>query len=166
MRQITLLLILLLGFINSYSQEVDLLRLAYDRSSIQSNQIGMAVSPDGKLIAFVYEDKTIKIFDISIGRFVSRFTSSFNDLFDVQFGSNQELALVESAQVRIIDLESQSEVVSFPLVKKATKTAYSGEHNLLAVGQMEGYVQVYNVSAHKYLELLGNYTNPIYPLLL
>ena len=145
MRQITLLLILLLGFINSYSQEVDLLRLAYDRSSIQSNQIGMAVSPDGKLIAFVYEDKTIKIFDISIGRFVSRFTSSFNDLFDVQFGSNQELALVESAQVRIIDLESQSEVVSFPLVKKATKTAYSGEHNLLAVGQMEGYVQVFDL---------------------
>ncbi len=142
MRLTALFFILVMTQLSVQAQEVDLLRLAYDRPSVQSSQQGMAVSPDGKFIAFVYEDKTIKIFDASIGRFVSRFTTSFDDLFDVQFASNHEVVLVESEKVRMIDLKSQSEVASFPLVKKATKTAYSGEHGVLAVGQMEGYVQV------------------------
>ncbi|HEY5691208.1 MAG TPA: hypothetical protein VIS49_07110 [Cyclobacteriaceae bacterium] len=63
MRLTALLFILLMTRLLALTQEVDLLRLAYDRPNIQSAQEGMAVSPDGKFIAFVYEDKTIKLFE-------------------------------------------------------------------------------------------------------
>lgn len=149
MRLTVLLFILLMTQLSAPAQEVDLLRLAYDRPNIQSAQEGMAVSPDGKFIAFVYEDKTIKLFEVPVGRFVDKFVVSFDNLFDVQFASNHTLALIESEVVRIIDLKSQLEVSKFSLVKKSTKTAYSGEHDLLAVGQMEGYVQVFDLRQRK-----------------
>ena len=55
-----------------HAQEADLVRLDYDRASVKASQIGMAVSPDGKQIAFAYNDQTIKIFDVAINRFVKK----------------------------------------------------------------------------------------------
>ncbi|MEQ9412369.1 MAG: hypothetical protein RIF39_00990, partial [Cyclobacteriaceae bacterium] len=130
-------------------QEVDLLRLGYDLPAIQSKQKGMAVSPDGKLIAFLYEDKTAKLFDVSIGRFIKKFKAPFEDLFDVQLSSNQQLILVEGKIVRVVDLNTENEITQYPLEAEATKTVFSGKHNLIAVGQKEGYVAVIDLKAQK-----------------
>ncbi len=147
--RIILSLFLISGFFNALSQEVDLMRLAYDLPAIQSRQAGMAVSPDGKHIAFLYEDKTVKIFDASIGRFHKKFKADFGDLFEVQFASNQQLALIEPKLVRVIDLQTGNELAQFPLEAVATKTAFSSKHNLLAIGQQEGYVAVINLTTLK-----------------
>jgi hypothetical protein len=69
-----LFLILFSGAIAAMAQEVDLVRLAYTKSDITSEQTGMAASADGKYLAFVFKDKTIKIFDVDAARFIKRFT--------------------------------------------------------------------------------------------
>ncbi len=141
--------ILASGYFTAFSQEVDLLRLAYDLTAIQSRQEGMAVSPDGKLIVFLYEDKTVKLFDVTIGRFTKKFTASYENLFDIQLTSNQQLALIEHKIVRVIDLKSEREINQYNLTAEATKTAFSGKHSLLAVGQKEGHVQVIDLKVQK-----------------
>ncbi|MFZ1808031.1 MAG: caspase family protein [Cyclobacteriaceae bacterium] len=149
MRQIILLFLMISGCFGALAQEVDLLRLGYDITSLQSRQKGMAVSPDGKTIAFLYEDKTVKIFDVSIGRFTKKFKAPYEDLFDVQLSSDQQLILVEDKRVRVIDLKTESEIAQYPLEEEATKTAFSGKHNLIAVGQKEGYVAVIDLKGQK-----------------
>lgn len=142
MRRIVLLIILTTGYLPVISQEVDLLRLAYELPAIQSRQVGMAVSPDGNYIAFLYEDNYVKIFDAAVGRFTKRFKTAYENLFDVQFSSGQKLALIETDLVRVIDLKTESEIAQFPLEASAAKTTFSRKHNLLAVGQLEGFVIV------------------------
>lgn len=149
MRRVILLFILTLGYHFSFAQEVDLLRLGYDASTIQAKQKGMAVSPDGDLIVFLYEDKTVKVFDVSIGRFIKKIKVSFDNFFDVQLSSNQQLILVENNLVRVVDLKTGSEISQYPLEAVATKTSYSGKHNLIAIGQREGYVSVIDLNTQK-----------------
>ncbi|MBX2911665.1 MAG: caspase family protein [Cyclobacteriaceae bacterium] len=149
MKKAMVFFVIALGLGRLQAQEVDLLRLGYDRPSIQSGQVGMAVSPDGRFIAFVYEDKTIKVFDASIGRFTKRFKASFDGFFDVQLATGQRLALVGPKSVRVIDLVTEKEIKQFPLEAEATKTSFLGAHNLLAVGQKEGYVQVFDLVANE-----------------
>lgn len=149
MRRIILLFLLTSGCLSAFAQEVDLLRLGYEVTAIQSKQKGMAVSPDGKLIAFLYEDKTVKLFDVSIGRFIKKFKAPYEDLFDVQLSSSQQLILVENKIVRVVDLKTESEIAQYPLEAEATKTSFSGKHNLMAVGQKEGYVAVIDLKAKK-----------------
>ena len=55
-----LFLILFSVTIAAVAQEVDLVRLAYTKSEIKSEQTGMAASADGKYLAFVFKDKTIQ----------------------------------------------------------------------------------------------------------
>lgn len=149
MKRVILLFLLAAGYWVASAQEVDLLRLGYDLPAIQSKQKGMAVSPDGKIIVFLYEDKTVKVFDVTIGRFTKKFEAPYKDLFDVQLSSNQQLILVENKIVRVIDLKTESEINQYPLQAEATKTTFSGKHNLLAVGQKEGYVAVIDLTAQK-----------------
>jgi len=149
MRITFIVLFFFLAAFNTFSQEVDLLRLAYEVPSIHSRQAGMAVSPDGKLIAFVYEDKTVKIFDVSIGRFVKNFKADFDNLFDIRLTAEQRLAIVELKSVKVIDLKTEKEINMFSLTADATKTTFSGKHSLLAVGQKEGYVNVFDLKSLK-----------------
>ncbi|MCB0492008.1 MAG: caspase family protein [Cyclobacteriaceae bacterium] len=149
MRRTILIFILTFSYLSTFAQEVDLLRLGYDLPAIQSKQKGMAVSPDGQLIVFLYEDKTVKVFDVSIGRFIKKFKASYEGLFDVQLSSSQQLILVEGKIVRVVDLKTESEIAQYPLEAEATKTVYSGKHNLIAVGQKEGYVAVIDLKAKK-----------------
>lgn len=145
--RIIILFILVSAAFRAFSQEVDLLRLAYDRPALQSDQIGMAASPDGKFIVFVYKDKTVKLFDVTVGKFIERFKANFDDLFDVQLTSNQLLVLIEPKTVRVVDLKSEKELKQFALQKDATKTSFSPNHSLLAIGQMEGFVQVLDLKS-------------------
>lgn len=132
----------LLLLIPTFAQEVDLTRLSYNKASVQSAQLGMAVSPDGKIITFVYEDKTIKIFDAAVGRFIKRFTASFDDFFDVRVTNDKILALIGSKAVRIIDSNTGQVLKDFAFDNEVTKTAFEGRHNLLALGQKQGFVDV------------------------
>jgi WD40 repeat protein len=127
-----------------FAQEVDLVRLGYASNDISAKQIGMTASADGNLIAFVYNDRTIKIFDVTANRFVKRFKGPYATLFDVQLTSTR-IALVALNEVQIWDWHEERLLKTIPLPHAATKTAFSGKNALLAVGQKEGNVSIINV---------------------
>jgi Caspase domain len=144
MRVSGIILFLLLGVGTSYSQEVDLVRLGYSPSAVSAKQIGVAVSGDGNFVAFVYNDKTIKIFDVAANRFVKRFTGPYSTLFDVQVTPTR-IALISLNEVQVWDWKEERQLKTFKLTNQATKTAFSGKHKLLAVGQKEGNVAIFNI---------------------
>jgi WD40 repeat protein len=106
-----------------YSQEVDLVRLGYASSAVSAKQIGMAVSADGNLIAFVYNDKTVKIFDITANKFVKRFTGPYATLFDVHL-TPTNIILIGLNEVQIWNWKEERLVKTFSLTNQATKTAF------------------------------------------
>jgi WD40 repeat protein len=144
MRVLGVIVFLSLFAVKSYSQEVDLVRLGYTPSSVSAKQIGLAVSGDGNFIAFVYSDKTIKIFDVAANRFVKRFTGPYSTLFDVQITPTR-IALINLNEVQVWDWKEERQIKSFKLTNQATKTAFSGKHKVLAVGQKEGNVAIFNI---------------------
>lgn len=154
MRSAISLILFLLAIVGKvYPQEVDLVRLGYSASAVSAKQIGMAVSADGNLVAFVYSDKTIKIFDIAANRFVKRFTGPLTSVFDVQV-TPTKIILIGLSEVQIWNWKEEQLVKTFRLTNQATKTAFSGKHNLLAVGQKEGTVAVINVEKAEQLNEL------------
>jgi WD40 repeat protein len=154
MRKVLSIIIFILALAgNAYPQEVDLVRLGYAPSAVSAKQIGMAVSGDGNLVAFVYNDKTIKIFDIAANKFIKRFTGPYTSLFDVQV-TPTKIILIGLNEVQIWNWKEEQLVKTFKLTNQATKTAFSGKHNLLAVGQKEGTVAVINVEKAEQLNEL------------
>ncbi len=141
-----ILIALVLMSIHAGAQEVDLVRLGYTKSEITSEQIGMTASVDGRLIAFVFKDKVIRIFDVQAGRFVKRFTGPFSNLFDLQLTNDGKLVMLEKNQVVIIDVKSEKTLNQFTTSAEITKSSYLSTYNVLAVGQREGWVTVYDLN--------------------
>jgi WD40 repeat protein len=138
----------------SYAQQVDLVRLGYSKNEINADQVGMAASPDGKFIGFIYSDKTIKIFDATGGKLVKRFKGPFSDVLDFFLTENGHIALIEKKQVILIDWKKEETVANFPLTDNATKVAYSGATDILGVGQQGGYVALLDLANRKLLHEL------------
>jgi WD40 repeat protein len=154
MRRVISLALFILAIVGkAYPQEVDLVRLGYAPSAVSAKQIGMAVSADGNLIAFVYNDKTIKIFDIAANKFVKRFIGPYATVFDVQI-TPTKIILISLNEVQVWSWKEEQLAKTFKLTNQATKTAFSGKHNLLAVGQKEGTVAVINVEKAEQLNEL------------
>lgn len=140
--------IFLLAFAgNVYAQEVDLVRLGY--SAIKSRQTYMSVSGDGNFIAFTYQDKTVKIFDIKANRFIKNFAGPYAEMFDVQLTATGKIAFVSLFEVQIWDWKKERAIETYKLPFEASKTAFSAKHNLLAIGQREGTVTIFNIESVK-----------------
>ena len=131
------------------AQEVDLVRLAYTKSDITSEQTGMAASVDGKYLAFVFKDKTIKIFDVDAARFIKRFTGPFSDLFDLQLTHDGKLVMLQGTEIIVLDWKSEEVLAKFSTTGIITKSSYLVSLNLLAVGQREGWVTIYDLKTRK-----------------
>lgn len=125
------------------AQEVDLVRLGY--SAVTAKQTNMAVSGDGNFIAFTYSDKTVKIFDIKANRFIKKFTGPYPAMFDVQLTATGKIAFVSLFEVQIWDWKKETALATLKLPFEASKTAFSAKHNLLAIGQREGMVTIFNL---------------------
>lgn len=145
--------LLLIGY-SGICQEVDLVRLDYDRATVKAAQIGMAVSPDGKQIAFAYNDQTVKIFDVAVNRFVKRFKGPYTSLFDIQLTSTGNIALIAEKEMQVWSWKEEKILFNFKFINDATKTAFSGKKDLLAIGEKEGIVEIFNLtSGSKTLEI-------------
>jgi WD40 repeat protein len=138
----------------AHAQQVDLVRLAYDAAQLKSNQVAMAASADGKFIAFAYEDTSVKIFDIAAGKFVKRFSLPVQNLIDMHLLRLNRMAIIDNASVRIIDWKTEKELARFTLQQPASKTTYADKLGLLAVGQFEGFVTMFDVNALTQLNTL------------
>lgn len=150
MKRLTLCVPLFFFTVSALAQEVDLVRLGYDKSN--AKQIGMAASSDRKNIAFIYDDKTIQIFDVASGKFVKHFEGPYSSLFDVQLTSSGRIALITEEEVQIWDWKKGASIAKFLLARGATKTAFSPINNLLAVGQRGGGVSIFDLNSLKKIQ--------------
>lgn len=127
----------------TYAQEVDLVRLGY--AAVTSKQTNLGVSGDGNFIAFTYHDKTVKIFDVKANRFIKKFIGPYSEMFDVKLTATGKIAFVSLFEVQVWDWKKEAAIATIKLPFEASKTAFSAKHNLLAVGQREGMVTIFNI---------------------
>src|SRR5687768_9461895 len=108
------------------AQQVDVVRLGYQQRDIQAEQEAMAASPDGKFIGFMYDDNTIKIFDVMSGKVVKRFKGPFSDVLDFFLTSGGVAALIRNKEVVLIDWKKEETLLKLALSNDVTKATYSG----------------------------------------
>lgn len=87
-------------------QEVDLVRLGYDDTSLTSKQVGAAVSADGKFLVVLYQDKSLIAFDINANRIVAKISAPVNELDE-----HTDLRLTDSGQVAVVNRDN---LIVFP----------------------------------------------------
>ena len=135
--QFKLLVLLICLFAYNYccSQTVDKVRLGYDSTKTISKQTGMAVSLNGKYLAFAFQDRTIKIFDVINNKFVARLqapVAQFNDFKLTNQGDR--IIFVSQSSLIVFDWRNKTILKSFELSKQVTRTAFLDSQNLIAVG--------------------------------
>lgn len=149
MRVSFLFLLIALKSFTALGQEVDLVRLGYLRNEISAIQVGMTASPDGKYVAFAFKDKVVRVFDVRAGKFVKRLTIPFTEVFDMHLTNDGKLVVMQVKDVLIIDWKGDKTLASFTTTGNITKSTFSSRHNLVAVGQREGWVSIYNIQELK-----------------
>ena len=149
----TLLLILFVAHA-AFCQQVDVVRLGYTAREITADQVAMAASPDGKFIGFVYSDNTVKIIDVLGSRVLKRFKGPYSNVDDFFLTANGVAALIKGKEVVLIDWKKEEIALKFALTNDATKVAYSGTTDVLAVGQQGGHVALIDVTNRKLLHEL------------
>ncbi|KXK25578.1 MAG: peptidase C14 caspase catalytic subunit p20 [Bacteroidetes bacterium OLB12] len=149
MKALTVLLVLFCAMGYAQEPEVDLVRLGYLKNETTSEQVGMAASPDGAYAAFAFKDRVVKIFDVRAGRFIKRFAIPFADLFDMQLTNDGKLILAGGKQVVIMDWKGEKTLAQFNTTGEITKSSYSDRANLFAVGQREGWIEIYDLKTLK-----------------
>jgi WD40 repeat protein len=135
--------------LNSFAQEIDLVRLGYTKSEITAEQIGMAASPNGNNIVFIYSDQTVKVFDATSGKFVKKFKGPYAELFDVYVSSTGIIAMISKNELQLWDWKKEQLLQKFILPEDATKAAFSGANNLLAIGQKDGITSIFDLKNQK-----------------
>ncbi len=126
---------------------VDKLRLTYDEEQIRSRQNSLTVSNDGKLIAFGFDDKIIKLVDAVSGRMVRSIEGVHRDPFDLRISqSKQEIISVEGRSIVVINIRSGAQQARLDVSGEITRVAVSQTDNLLAVGTVGSEIFVYDLA--------------------
>lgn len=149
MRILTVILILTCAVSKAQEPQVDLVRLGYLKNETASEQVGMAASADGTHAAFAFKDGIVRVFDVRAGKFVKRFSVPLNNVFDMQLTNDYKLVMIEGKQVIVIDWKTEKTLNQFTVTGDITKSVYSDRNNLLAVGQREGWVEIYDLKSVK-----------------
>ncbi|MBN8576031.1 MAG: caspase family protein [Cytophagales bacterium] len=151
MKALTVILVWIGVTAAAQEPQVDLVRLGYLKNEITSEQVGMAASPDGNYAAFAFKNKELRIFDVKAGRFIKRLTTTFTEVFDMELMASNKIIIMEGRQVVIIDWKTDQVLATFTSKHEITKSSLSHKNNLLAVGQREGWVTVYDTKMLKEL---------------
>ncbi|MBL7870783.1 MAG: caspase family protein [Cyclobacteriaceae bacterium] len=157
MRQIAALLILL--FNHGYAQEVDLVRLGYDEDRLQSEQLDISVSSDGKLIAILFKDRSLKIFDVLANKFIKTLQvptekmverGMHNFKMDLRITNDEKVVIINDDEMIILNWKSGA------LLKKITienscassslATSYIAQQNILAVNSICGVTTLWDLN--------------------
>jgi DNA-binding beta-propeller fold protein YncE len=126
---------------------VDKLRLTYDEEQVRSKQNSLTVSNDGQLIAFGFDDKTIKLVNAVSGKTVRTFRGVHQSPFDLRISqSKNEVVSVEGHSIVILDSKNGEQLAAIDVAKDITRVAISYTDNLLAVGTDGSEIYVYNLS--------------------
>ena len=134
------------------AQEVDLVRLGYDKAGLQAEQVGIAASGDGKFIAILFKDQTLRIFDVTLGKFVGKVTEPVQALdahTDIRMTNDGKIIIINSDLVTVFPWRNPSQLKTFALsLGSGLVTTYFPSGNLLAVaghrkGSLGSNSQVY-----------------------
>jgi WD40 repeat protein len=136
------------------AQVMDVVRLGYAERDVNAEQVAMAATPDGRFIGFVYKDNTIKVFDAISGKTVKRFKGPYSDVLDFFLTTGGVAVLIRKSEAVLIDWKKEETLLKLALNNDATKAAYSGASDILAIGQQGGYVSLVDVSNRKMLREL------------
>lgn len=149
--KIKFLFFLLFIFNQSLAQTVDKLRLVFDEKEIVSKQVGATVSDDGKLAAFAYENKVIKVLNLLTGKTIATLKNIHTNVFEIRFNYNATkiISAGDNNSVAIFDLESGKLDNSFTVQNTITKVAIGKINNSIAIGQEKSALVVYNIDAKK-----------------
>lgn len=135
---------------------VDKLRLVYNEESAEATQVGVTASNNGELVAFAYDNGTIKIVDLTVGRAIKKVKANLTDLFDVRFNYNgTKLILAGNQQeVEILDIETGKIVHRFELPNELNRVAVSQTDDYVAFGIKDGEVHIYDLTTNKKIQKL------------
>ena len=146
LKSIVISALVILSF-GASSQEVDKLRLGYDEKSTLSEQTAVTVSNNGKLIAFAYADKTIKIVNAESGKATHNYKGVHESLFEFRFNvdGSKLISVGEENNVAIINAKSGIVEHTFDLPKKIARVAVSRTDDYVAFGTLDADVYIYDL---------------------
>ena len=135
---------------------VDELRLIYNEDQAEARQQAVTVSSEGDLIAFAYDNGTIKVVNLKIGRAIKTFETHQIDLFDLRFNYDAtKLILAGNDQkVEVFDIESGKVHYQFKLSNELNRIAVSKSDDYIAFGVKDGKVDIYDLSTNKRIQVL------------
>ncbi len=140
------MLLFVVGALRLFAQtEVDEVRLVYDPDKLNSKQVAFSITKDGSLIAFAFDDGTIRIMDPEISKFIHRSTLTFTDIFDIRFlDKNSILVLSKGTTAQIIQWKTGKTIQRLSVTGAISYCEISNSGNLIAIGDRKGNVLVWD----------------------
>ena len=153
------------------SQEVDLVRLGYDEDKLQSEQLEITVTSDGKLIAILFKDRTIKIFDVHSNKFIKTIKVPTDKMtekgiqnlkMDLTITNDDKIIIINDDDMMVLNWKSGALLKTFKLDNSCGKasiaTAYRAKQNILAVSSICGITTIWDLNS---LELIVSIENKV-----
>jgi uncharacterized caspase-like protein len=154
------------------AQTVDKLRLVYDEKEIVSKQMGITVSNNGELGAFCYENKIIKIVNLTNGKVIRSFNNIHSSVVEIRFNfdGSKLISVGDENSVAVFDVSTGKLSSSFKVNQSIIKLAMAKVNNIIAIYQNAkvekgprkdiSYVLFYDLDLQK--EVLNFKTNNLF----
>ncbi|MEQ8423096.1 MAG: hypothetical protein RIA63_00200, partial [Cyclobacteriaceae bacterium] len=137
----------------AYSQVVDKTRLEYHEDMLASPQVGMSLSSDSKLAAFLFANQKLEIFDLERSRLVKSFDIDFTDVGEIRFGAdNKEIFIIERNRVRSVEW-NMGEVTMDESIDEEIVCGDLSVNNELAVASVDN-ITIWDMNTHSKLNTI------------
>ena len=145
-----------------------------DKAQQQGSLKATAISPDDKLMAVGFDDATIILWDLTVGRVVSRPEGHEDGVYALAFSPNGTRLASGSADMKVIvwtviaddgrgggDITENDMSILEGHELDIVKVAYSPDGSILVSGSLDGILKIWDAS-HDYA-LIRNINNIVWP---
>ncbi len=126
---------------------------------------GVAISPDGRLVATASDDRTVRVWDAMSGQQLQKITGHTDAAIAVAFSGDGRMLASASRDhtVRVWDAGSGGELKTLPK-DSAVPVCLAFDKNFLFVGDSEGHVKILEMPAGRLQQNFQEHTGPIFSL--